>query len=274
MSHKKITFIGAGNMAGSIINGLVKDGYPAELICASAPSETNTQKLATELSIKASKDNQQSAQWADVVVLSVKPQIMPTVCEALIKDGVDFSNKLVISIAAGVSVARLQSILGADTSVIRVMPNTPSLLQQGMSGLFASAQSSTEEITFSGDLLSAVGEVVWVKKEEQINAIIAASGSSPAYFFLFMEAMQAKAIEMGFSEQEARLLVQQTAIGSAEMVKENPHLDLATLRNNVTSKGGATAEAIRTFNELSLTETVAKAMQAASDRGAEMESLF
>jgi len=274
MLHKKITFIGAGNMAGSIINGLVKDGYPAELICASAPSLANTEKLSAELAILSSQNNAQSAEWADVIVLSVKPQIMASVCEALIKDGVDFSNKLVISIAAGVSVTRLQTIFGANTAVIRVMPNTPSLLQKGMAGLFACPQASTEDATFAGDLLAAVGEIVWVDKEDKINSIIAASGSSPAYFFLFMEAMQAKAMELGFSEQEARLLVQQSAIGSAEMVKQNPDLDLATLRNNVTSKGGSTAEAIRTFNEKALTETVAQAMQAASDRGAEMESLF
>ena len=274
MLHKKITFIGAGNMAGSIINGLVKNGYPAQLICASAPSLVNTQKLAAELSIITSQNNAESAQWADVIVLSVKPQMMAEVCETLIKEGVDFSKKLVISIAAGVSVTRLQSILGVNTAVIRAMPNTPSLLQKGMAGLFSSAQVSDQDACFAGQLLTAVGEIVWVEQEEQINSIIAASGSSPAYFFLFMEAMQTKAMELGFSEQQARLLVQQSAIGSAEMVKQNPDLDLATLRNNVTSKGGTTAEAIRTFNEQGLTETVAKAMQAASDRGAEMEKLF
>ena len=274
MQHKKITFIGAGNMAGSIISGLVKGGYPAELICASAPSLNNTQKLSDEFSILNSQNNAESALWADVVVLSVKPQMMAMVCEALIADGVDFSNKLVISIAAGVSVARFQSLLGANTAVIRTMPNTPSLLQKGMTGLFSSPQVSNDDKNFSGELLAAVGEIVWVEEESQINGIIAASGSAPAYFFLFMEAMQTKAIEMGFSEEEARLLVQQTAIGSAEMVKQNPDVDLATLRINVTSKGGATAEALRTFNELALPEIVSKAMQAASDRGAEMEKLF
>ena len=274
MQDKKITFIGAGNMAGSIISGLVKGGYPANLICASAPSLSNTQKLSDEFSILKSQNNTESALWADVVVLSVKPQMMAMVCESLVKDGVDFSNKLVISIAAGVSVERFQSILGSKTAIIRTMPNTPSLLQKGMTGLFSSPQVSEQDKKFSGDLLSAVGEIVWVEDESQINAIIAASGSAPAYFFLFMEAMQSKAIEMGFNEQEARLLVQQTAIGSADMVKQNPDLDLATLRENVTSKGGATAEAIRTFNDLALPETIAKAMQAASDRGAEMEKLF
>ncbi len=274
MQHKNITFIGAGNMAGSIINGLVKSGYPAKQICASAPSLTNTQKLADDLSILNSQDNNQSAQWADVVVLGVKPQMMAAVCQTLVDAGVDFSNKLVISIAAGVSVARLQSILGDNTAVIRTMPNTPSLLQKGMTGLFASQQVSKEDKAFSGELMAAVGEIVWVEEEAQINAVIAAAGSAPAYFFLFMEAMQTKAIEMGFSEEDARLLVQQAAIGSAEMVKQNPQLDLATLRNNVISKGGTTAEAVRTFNELNLPEIVGKAMQAASDRGAEMEKLF
>ncbi|TEW54569.1 pyrroline-5-carboxylate reductase [Psychromonas sp. RZ22] len=274
MQHKKITFIGAGNMAGSIISGLVKGGYPAELICASAPSLTNTQKLSAEFSILNSQDNIQSAQWAEVVVLSVKPQMMADVCETLIKDGVDFSNKLVISIAAGISVERLQSILGENTAVIRTMPNTPSLLGKGMTGLFASSQVTNDDKSYAGDLMAAVGEIIWVEKETKINGIIAASGSAPAYFFLFMEAMQTKAMELGFNEQEARLLVQQTAIGSAEMVKQNPQLDLATLRNNVTSKGGTTAEAVRTLQELSLPETVAKAMQAAVDRGAEMEKLF
>lgn len=274
MQHKKITFIGAGNMAGSIINGLVKGGYPAELICASAPSLTNTQKLVTALSITSSQDNKQSAQWADVIVLGVKPQMMADVCQALVDDGVDLSNKLIISIAAGVSVSRFQSILGKETAVIRTMPNTPSLLQKGMTGLFASKQATEQDKHFAGELMSAVGEIVWVEQESQINAVIAAAGSAPAYFFLFMESMQKKAIEMGFSEDDARLLVQQSAIGSAEMVKQNQHLDLTTLRNNVISKGGTTAEAVRTFNEQGLPEIVAKAMQAASDRGEEMEKLF
>lgn len=274
MQQKKITFIGAGNMASSIISGLVKDGYPSQLICAAEPNQAATQKLVDTFSIIGSQDNNQSAQWAEVIVLAVKPQIMADVCEALIAGGVDFSNKLVISIAAGVSVARLQAILGADTAIIRTMPNTPALLQKGMTGLFASTQVSEQDKTFSGELLASVGETVWVDEESQINAVIAASGSAPAYFFLFMEAMQNKAIEMGFSEKEARLLVLQSALGSAEMVKQNPDLDLATLRENVTSKGGTTAEAVRTFNELELSQIVAKAMQAASDRGEEMEKLF
>ncbi|MCG6200770.1 pyrroline-5-carboxylate reductase [Psychromonas antarctica] len=274
MLHKKITFIGAGNMAASIISGLVKGGYPADFICASDPSVTSTEKLTELYAIKGSQNNKEASHWAEVIVLAVKPQIMAVVCQALAEQGVDFSNKLVISIAAGISVQRIQSLLGDNTPVIRCMPNTPALVQKGMTGLFASQQVSEQDKTFSGELMSAVGEVVWVEDEAMINAIIAASGSAPAYFFLFMEAMQAKAMAMGLDEQQARLLVLQSALGSAEMVKHNADIAISTLRENVTSKGGTTAAALDTFNELGLSETVAKSMQAAADRGAEMEKLF
>lgn len=274
MLHKKITFIGAGNMATSIISGLVAGGYPADAICACDPTIESTQKLTEKFAVKGSQNNSESANWGEVIVLAVKPQIMADVCQALAEQGVDFSNKLVISIAAGISVQRLQSILGADTPIIRTMPNTPALLQKGMTGLFASTQVDQGNKAFADQLMAAVGETVWVKDEAMINAIIAASGSAPAYFFLFMEAMQAKAIDMGFNEQQARLLVLQSALGSAEMVKQNADISLSTLRENVTSKGGTTAEALRTFYELDLSETVAKAMQAAADRGVEMEKSF
>jgi pyrroline-5-carboxylate reductase len=274
MLHKKITFIGAGNMASSIISGLVKDGYPSDAICASTPNATTTDRLVKEFSIKGSQDNVASAKWADVIVLAVKPQIMASVCQNLADAGVDVSDKLVLSVAAGISVRRLQSILGENAPVIRIMPNTPSLLQKGMAGLFASPQVSVESKGYAGQLMQSVGEMIWVEEETMIDAVIAASGSAPAYFFLFMEAMQAKAQQMGFSDEQARQLVQQTALGSAEMVKNNPDISIAKLRENVTSKGGTTAAALNSFNESGLTEIVAQAMQAAADRGAEMESLF
>jgi len=274
MLHKKITFIGAGNMASSIISGLVKDGYPADAICASEPNKEATDKLVSQLSIKGSQDNSASATWAEVIVLAVKPQIMGIVCQALADAGVDFSDKLVISIAAGISVKRLQGLLGENTAVIRVMPNTPSLLQKGMAGLFASPQVDDTNKDYAGALMQAVGEMLWVEQESMIDAVTAASGSAPAYFFLFMEAMQAKAKQMGFNDEQAKQLVLQTALGSAEMVAQNPELSISTLRENVTSKGGTTAAALNSFNELGLTEIVAKSMQAAADRGAEMEKLF
>ena len=274
MLHKKITFIGAGNMATSIISGLIKDGYPSDAICASEPNAQATDKLVQQHSINGSQDNVASANWAEVIVLAVKPQIMANVCQALADAGVDFSNKLVISIAAGISVQRLQSLLGENTPVIRTMPNTPALLQKGMAGLFASEQVNDENKGFAEQLMQAVGEILWVDQEAMIDAVTATSGSGPAYFFLFMEAMHAKATQMGFTDEQAKQLVLQTALGSAEMVAKNPDISIATLRQNVTSKGGTTAAALDTFNDLALTETVAKAMQAASDRGAEMQTLF
>jgi pyrroline-5-carboxylate reductase len=165
-------------------------------------------------------------------------------------------------------------MLATELNLVRVMPNTPSLIGKGMSGMFATTTVSKADKVFAENLMRAVGEVCWVEQESGINGIIAAAGSAPAYFFLFMEAMQAEAIRQGFDPQTARLLVQQSAAGAAEMVVANPDTELATLREQVTSKGGTTAEALRTFNEHQLSDTVAKAMRAAISRAEEMEKLF
>ncbi|WP_418113855.1 pyrroline-5-carboxylate reductase [Vibrio scophthalmi] len=272
MEHKKITFIGAGNMARSIIAGLVASGYPANLITATDPNQEQRDFLSNQYGINTEADNAIAATQADVVVLAVKPQLMEVVGQGM--QGVDFSHKLVISIAAGISAERLNSMFAAELSLVRVMPNTPALVSQGMSGLYAPENISTQDRQFAADLMSAVGKVCWVEQESGINNVIAAAGSAPAYFFLFMEAMQAEAIAQGFDNETARLLVQQSALGAAEMVIANPQIELATLREQVTSKGGTTAEAIRTFNEHQLSDIVAKAMQAAVIRAQEMEKLF
>ncbi|GAB7218519.1 pyrroline-5-carboxylate reductase [Vibrio comitans] len=271
-SARKIAFIGSGNMASSIIAGLLDSGYPTNALTATAPSQQSRDRMSQRFSINATSDNRAAVTQADVIVLSVKPQIMSDVLAEL--SDIDFSNKLLISIAAGITIPRLQSMLGQDANFVRVMPNTPSLLGLGMSGLYAPEQISEEDKIFAGELMQAVGKICWVDSESQINSIIAAAGSSPAYFFLFMEAMQQEAIAQGFDKETARMLVQQSAIGAAQMVAENPELELTTLRQQVTSKGGTTAEAIATFNQHQLSDTVATAMQAAVKRAEEMESLF
>ncbi|GKX57165.1 pyrroline-5-carboxylate reductase [Leminorella grimontii] len=268
MQHRHIAFIGAGNMAKAIITGLVKNGYPAHLITAASPSMKQDGPLHADFGINCSNDNLASARQAEVIVLAVKPQMMADVCEPLKQ--LDLSNKLILSIAAGVSVERFRQLLG-DVNIVRIMPNTPSLIGLGMSGLFAPARVSSEDREYTEGLMKAVGEVCWVDDEEGINGVIAAAGSAPAYFFLFMEAMQQESERLGFSPQTARLLVQQAALGAAHMVAENPRLDIATLRQQVTSKGGTTAEALRVFNESGLSDTVARAMQAAIARAVEME---
>lgn len=272
MEHRKIAFIGAGNMTRSIIAGLVNNGYPASKITATNPSTDKLDFLAKTYGINITTNNLIASEQADVIVLAVKPQIMATAAEPL--QSIDFTKKLVISIAAGISATRLNEMFGHALNLVRVMPNTPSLVGKGMSGLFAVHHIAEQDKTFAGHLMGAVGEVCWVEKESDINSVIAAAGSAPAYFFLFMEAMQTEAIKQGFDEATARQLIQQAALGAAEMVVANPEIQLSTLREQVTSKGGTTAEALRTFNEHQLHDIVAKAMQAAVSRAEEMEKLF
>ncbi len=272
MNTRHITFIGAGNMARSIIAGLSATGYPSDLITVTAPSADRRDVLASDFGVHTTADNRAAATSADVLVLAVKPQLMAQVCEEL--TDMDFSNTLVISIAAGVTVQRLKNLLNDTAKIVRVMPNTPALIGQGMSGLFADTSVSETDKAYATCLLEAVGKVCWVNKESDINCVIAAAGSAPAYFFLFMQAIQEEAMKQGFDQETARLLVQQTALGAAEMVIANPNTDLSTLREQVTSKGGTTAEAIRIFSEQQLNDTVASAMRAAVARAEEMEHLF
>ncbi|WP_086981439.1 pyrroline-5-carboxylate reductase [Vibrio aphrogenes] len=272
MEQRKISFIGSGNMARSIFAGMLSSGYKATQITATGRDESKLKHLCDCYGIHTTTDNNQAVEKADVVILAVKPQMMAEVCAQL--QHLDLSNKLIISIAAGISAQRLNDMLAQEVALIRVMPNTPSLVGKGMSGLYASDKVSEDDKDFAGDLMAAVGEICWVDEESGINNIIAAAGSAPAYFFLFMEAMQKEAMAQGFNQDTARLLVQQSALGAAEMVIANPELDLATLREQVTSKGGTTAEAIRTFNEHHLSDIVAQAMQAAVKRAEEMEKLI
>ncbi|MGR6980383.1 pyrroline-5-carboxylate reductase [Testudinibacter sp. P27/CKL/0425] len=271
MQQKLIAFIGAGNMSRAIILGLLNSGYPADKIIASNPSRAKLDALA-QLGVQTTQDNQQAAAAADVVLLAVKPQLMASVCGEL--SGLDFSHKLVISIAAGISVARLQQLLPSAVALVRVMPNTPSLLSAGMAGLFANAECTAADRTFAAELMQAVGKICWLQQEKEINTVIAASGSSPAYFFLFLEAMQQEVVKMGLAPQQARELIQQAMLGAAQMVIANPDTELAELRQQVTSKGGTTAAAIAVFEQQQLAATVQAAMRAAVARAEEMESLF
>ncbi|MGC6358419.1 pyrroline-5-carboxylate reductase [Bisgaard Taxon 45] len=275
MQAKSICFIGGGNMAQAIIFGLLKQGYPAHQITVSDPHAVKRQIFAEKgiNVIETSETNNQTAvQQSEVVLLAVKPQLIAEVCQQL--SAVDFSQKLVISIAAGVSVAKLQSRLPSATHIVRVMPNTPALVSEGMSGLFAQQNVAPEYKQFTQDLLNAVGKTCWVSNETDMHAITAGSGSSPAYFFLLMEAMQHALSEMHIDEKTARLLVQQSALGAAKMVIDNPDLPIATLRENVTSKGGTTEAALTVFTQQQLHTTVQQAMQACVERSQQMENLF
>lgn len=273
MQHRKIAFIGAGNMTRSIVSGLVKNAYPAELITASNPSIGKLSALQADFSIKVTQDNIEAVNVSDVIVLAVKPQLMEQVCAKLAQQQ-NLSGKLFVSIAAGITTARLQQMLGAEFPIVRTMPNTPSALGKGMTGLFADTNVNKIDKQYAADLMGQVGEIAWVEKESMINGVIAAAGSSPAYFFLFLEAMQKEAQQQGFDPATARLMVQQAMLGTAEMVCHNPHLELSELRTQVTSKGGTTAKAIESFQQQGLEQLVANAMQAAVKRAEEMAKQF
>lgn len=269
MQHRKIAFIGAGNMSKSIISGLVNNGYPASAIYASNPSRPKLDALATEFAINISQSNAEVVKQCEVIVLAVKPQLMQQMCSELAANCV-LDGKLFISIAAGLTVERLQAMLHGQDKVIRTMPNTPSALGKGMTGLYAPANITQADKDYAGQLLSQVGKIAWVEQESLIDSVIAAAGSSPAYFFAFLEAMQQEAERQGLDHATARLLVQQAMLGAAEMVCHNPQLEISELRAQVTSKGGTTAQALACFAEHQLSDIVAKAMQAAVVRAQEM----
>ncbi|MDM7859498.1 pyrroline-5-carboxylate reductase [Alteromonas sp. ASW11-36] len=273
MQGKKVGFIGAGNMARSIISGLVESGYSAADIVVSNRSIDKLMALQEELGVNITTDNDAVLAFSDIIVLAVKPQIMADVLAQLDDTLVDDS-KVFMSIAAGIKLARLGTMLPAAKRWVRAMPNTPSSVGKGMTGLIATDNVSAEDQNACGELMAAVGEILWVREETKIDGVIAAAGSAPAYFFLFLEAMQSEAENMGFSHEDARLLVQQAMLGAAHMVVANPDTELSTLRENVTSKGGTTAQALATFTAGELPALVSKAMQAAVQRAEQMSNEF
>lgn len=272
MEHRNIAFIGAGNMAHAIIAGLVSGGYPAKQITVSSPSAIRRDPLKQQFGIHSTDNNIKAVQDADVIVLAVKPQMMAEVCQPL--QSLDFSKKLVLTIAAGIPAARYNDYLATHLHLIRIMPNTPALVGKGLSGMFAQSTVSAQDKQFADELMKSVGSTVWVEQESAINDIIAVAGSAPAYFFLFMESMQKEAERLGFSPQVARAIVQQAASGSTALAEKQSTLAFSTLREQVTSKGGTTAAALTQFYEGKLPENVASAMQAAIKRAQEMEKQF
>ncbi|MFA5494102.1 MAG: pyrroline-5-carboxylate reductase [Porticoccaceae bacterium] len=266
-----ITFIGGGNMARSLIGGLVQKGFPAASIRVSEPVAEARQALAADFGISVHGDNGAAAAGADLVVLAVKPQVMKEVASSLAP--ALGHRPVVVSIAAGIPVSALQTWLGADIPIIRCMPNTPALVHQGASGLFASAQVSAGQKSLAEQLFGAVGVVSWLDREVDLDAVTALSGSGPAYFFLLIEAMESAGVALGLSPDTARRLTLQTALGAATMALQSD-VDAAELRRRVTSPAGTTERAIDTFLAGDLPRLVADAMAAAAARAAEMATEF
>ncbi|WP_119968806.1 MULTISPECIES: pyrroline-5-carboxylate reductase [Shewanella] len=272
MTQAKICFIGAGNMPRSIISGLISNGYPAELVHATNPSAGKLDALKADFGIQVSHDNIAAAQAADVIVLSVKPQLMQMVCEQM--SHLDLSSKLMITIAAGIPASRYQDYFKQPIKLVRTMPNTPTQIGAGMTGLFADESISAADKQICETLMQSGGKTVWVKQEDELNQVIALAGSSPAYFFLFIESMIQHGVKTGLDEATARELAQQAALGAAQMVVQNPQLSLEELRTNVTSKGGTTAQAVDTFEQGNLRGLVDQAMTNCKKRAEEMAKTF
>ena len=266
MSKTRIAFIGAGNMAASLIGGLRAKGLDAAQIRASDPGAETRARVHAEHGIELFADNAQAIDGADVVVLAVKPQMMKAVCEALRPHLT--AQQLVVSIAAGITCASMAKWLG-EQPIVRCMPNTPSLLRQGVSGLYATGAVTEAQRQQAQELLSAVGLALWLENEQQLDAVTAVSGSGPAYFFLLIEAMTAAGEKLGLPRDIAAQLTLQTALGAAHMAVASD-VDAAELRRRVTSPGGTTQAAIESFQAGGFEALVETALGAAAHRSAEM----
>lgn len=258
-------------MARAILEGLLSNGYPAECIWATRRQLELLDDLHQQ-GVNTTRDNVEAIAAADIVLMSVKPQMMRETLESL-SVALQQTKPLLISVAAGIDAAALERWAGGDVAVIRAMPNTPSLLKRGACGLFANAQVNENQRDSAQQIMAAVGITLWCDTEAGIDQVIAVSGSGPAYFFLMMEKMIEAGIAMGLDPDSARELTLQTALGAAEMAKQTG-IEPAELRRRVTSPGGTTEQAIMSFERDALGDTVSRAMNACRDRAVEMTSIL
>ena len=263
-----IGFIGAGNMASAIIGGMLDSGFKAANIWVSAPDDNHLQSIRKQFGVSVTTDNRYCAQQADMVVLAVKPQVMADVCSD-IAPVVQNTRPLMVSIAAGLEASTLDEWLGGGLPLVRVMPNTPSLVGKGAAGLYANAEVKDKQKAMVESVFNSIGSAMWVEDESLLHAVTALSGSGPAYFFLMLEALEEAASEAGIASETARALAIQTMAGAAEMAGRSEH-DPGQLKRNVMSPGGTTEQAIRTFEEGGLRDLVKKAYSAAYKRSGEM----
>ncbi|WP_442498354.1 pyrroline-5-carboxylate reductase [Methylobacter sp. sgz302048] len=268
MKTQKIGFIGGGNMASSLMSGLIASGHSPQQLWVSDINKDQLASLAANLQVNIAPDNETVIQEAEVVVLAVKPQVLRQVAES-VAALIQHKKPLVVSIAAGITQSSLSSWLGADTAIVRCMPNTPALVLTGATGLHANRNVTAAQRDLAENIMRSVGISLWVDDESDLDAVTAVSGSGPAYYFLLMEAMEKAAEELGLDKHTARLLVQQTALGAAKIALESSESP-EQLRKRVTSPGGTTQRAIETFEQGGFTELVSKAMHAARDRSIEM----
>lgn len=255
-------------MARSLASGLVATGWPRDNLLVADPDSAARQNLEQALGITTTDNNVDAAQQADIIVLAVKPQILPSVARELAAT-LAKKRPLVISIAAGIRTSSLSNWLGKEVPLVRAMPNTAALIGSGATGLYADKQVDSELRDVAESILRAAGVVVWVDNEDLMDVVTALSGSGPAYFFLVMEALENAAIKQGLSADTARLLTLETAYGAAKMALENSE-EPARLRQRVTSPGGTTERAIQSFESNNIHAMFEQAVDAATRRSREL----
>ncbi len=263
----KIAVIGCGNMGHSLIGGLIANGYPADLIYGIDPAGEQRQ-AAARLGIHVSAETDATLSECMVVILAVKPQMMSTTL-AQLQDLFTATMPLFISVAAGIKTAAIAAGLYPEAAIVRVMPNTPSLLQQGAAALFANAHVSEQQKQRANFIMESVGLAVWLEQEELLDAVTAVSGTGPAYFFFYIELLEKIARELGLDAANARALTTQTALGAATMVSQAGQTP-AALRAQVTSPGGTTERALQVLMDGRLEQLLREAVTAALNRSIEL----
>ncbi|WP_081409597.1 pyrroline-5-carboxylate reductase [Acinetobacter lactucae] len=262
--NSNICFIGGGNMAQALIGGLISRGLPPTRITVSDPVE-QIRQLLQEKEVHVTQDNVAAIKNADVVVLAVKPQVLATVLRPL--KGL-LSDKLVISIIAGAEIQTISNLIDSNR-VVRVMPNTPALVQTGAHGIYANDVVGNSDRELTSQILAATGLTIWVNSEAQIDAVTAVSGSGPAYFFYLMESMIRAGKNLGLDEKVATALTLQTALGAAQMAITSSNTP-SELRKNVTSPNGTTQAALEVFDRAQISQNIQSALAAAQKRSQEL----
>ncbi len=255
-------------MALAMASGLVRSGHPAASVSVADPSAAQHEPFCALGDVNTHMVNATAVAAAQVVVLAVKPHLIAPVCRDLAQH-IEAHKPLVVSVAAGITIDAISADLDGHQRIVRVMPNTPSLVRQGVSGLYAGPSVSPADRALVGELMASVGRVVWVDTENALHDITAISGSGPAYFFLFMECLEREARRLGFSNEAAAQLVRDTAAGAAAMA-QGSDVDLDELRRRVTSPGGTTAAAIDAFEKGNLAALITSAVDAARARSVEL----
>jgi len=269
---KIISFIGAGNMATSLIGGLVSDGHKPDHIRAADPRAEQRERVHREFGIEIFDDNNKATDGADIVVLAVKPQVMPEVASALSAAAAE-NRPLVVSVAAGIREPDLRRWLGYDAAIVRTMPNTPALVQYGATALFANEFVDQAARDDAQGVMRAVGITEWVEHEMLLDAVTAVSGSGPAYCFLLLELMTNTGVSMGLDTPVAKRLALQTVLGAATMAMKSEH-NPARLRENVTSPGGTTEAALNILYEGGVEALFDQALKGAQARAVELGQML